>query len=95
MAKNKHTIQANSLNGLRSSEKTNKQTKKQKQQLEWIQSGSVVYFKVRNCLVLRPKCIVDREGPGRRRAGTSQGGPGCRCFLKKGELLKHTSSKTI
>ena len=47
--------------------KTNKQTNKQKQQLEWIQSGSVVYFKVRNCLVLRPKCIVDREGPGRRR----------------------------
>ena len=70
-----------------------KQTNQQKQQLERIQKGSVVYFKVRNCL--RPKCIVDREGPGRRRAGTIQGGPGCRCFLKKGELLKHTSSKSI
>ena len=44
MVKNKQTIQAKSLNnGFDSSEK---QTNK-KQQLEWIQSGSVIYFKVR------------------------------------------------
>jgi len=47
MVKNKQTIQAKSLNkGFDSSEKTNKQTNK-KQQLEWIQSGSVFYFKAR------------------------------------------------
>ena len=44
MVKNKQTIQAKSLNnGFDSYEK---QTNK-KQQLEWIQSGSVIYFKVR------------------------------------------------
>lgn len=45
MVKNKQTIQAKSLNnGFDSSEKT---TTNKKQQLEWIQSGSVICFKVR------------------------------------------------
>lgn len=44
MVKNKHTTQAKCLNnGFDSSEKK----KNKRQQLEWIQSGNVIYFKVR------------------------------------------------
>lgn len=50
MVKNKQTIQAKSLNnGFDSSEK--KQTN-QKQQLEWIQSGSAIYFKPTSQVVI-------------------------------------------
>jgi len=72
-------------NGFDSSEK-NKQTNKQKQQLEWIQSGSAVYFKVRICRSDRNALLTERAQEGRVHVLGNQGRPGCRCFLNKGEL---------